>query len=141
MTKHDSQKPPVEVCAAIIQHRDKVLLTLRPDDKRLGGYWEFPGGKIEAGESPQFALVRELREELDIEIEIGSLLETVSHCYEWGNVLIFAYLCTWISGEIKHLEVADHRWVSAEKLLDYNILEADQPIIIKLQQKQKKAIG
>jgi 8-oxo-dGTP diphosphatase len=132
MINHDSQKPPIEVCAAIIQHQDKVLLTLRPEDKRLGGYWEFPGGKIEAGESPQFALVRELREELDIEIEVGSLLETVSHCYEWGNVLILAYSCTWISGEIKHLEVADHRWVAAENLRDYDILEADQPIIKKL---------
>jgi len=137
MINNNNPKPPVEVCAAIIQHQEKVLITLRPEDKRLGGYWEFPGGKIETGESPQFALVRELREELDIEIVVGSLLKTVSHCYEWGNVLILAYLCTWKSGEIKHLEVADHRWVAPANLLDYAILEADLPIIKKLQEEEK----
>ena len=122
----------IEVCAAVIQHHNKILITLRPEDKRLGGYWEFPGGKIEAGESPQAALVRELREELDIEIVVDSLLETVDHCYEWGNVRILAYLCSWKSGEIKHLEVADHCWVAPANLLDYDILVADQPIIEKL---------
>ncbi|MCD6580603.1 MAG: (deoxy)nucleoside triphosphate pyrophosphohydrolase [Desulfuromusa sp.] len=132
MVNNDNQKPPVEVCAAVIQHQNKILLTLRPEDKRLGGYWEFPGGKIEAGESPQTALERELREELDIEIVVGSLLETVHHSYEWGKVLLLAYACTWKSGEIKHLEVADHCWVAPENLLDYDILEADQPIIKKL---------
>lgn len=137
MIKNDTSKTPVEVCAAVIQQQGKVLLTLRPKDKRLGGFWEFPGGKIEAGESPQVALARELREELDIEIEVGALLETVSHCYEWGQVLILAYSCTWISGAIKHLEVADHRWVDTAELCDYDILEADQPIIKKLQEEEK----
>ena len=134
MVNNNYQKAPVDVCAAVILHQNKVLLTLRPEGKRLGGYWEFPGGKIEVGESPQFALVRELREELDIEIEVGSLLETVDHSYEWGTVRILAYICTWQSGEIKHLEVADHSWVSPENLLDYDILVADQPIIQKLQE-------
>ncbi|MCF6266012.1 MAG: 8-oxo-dGTP diphosphatase MutT [Desulfuromusa sp.] len=137
MINNNNPKKPVEVCAAIIQHQEKVLITLRPEDKRLGGYWEFPGGKIETGESPQFALVRELHEELDIEIRVGSLLETVHHSYEWGTVLILAYLCTWKSGEIKHLEVADHCWVAPANLLNYDILEADQPIIKKLQEEEK----
>lgn len=132
MVNNNSKKSPIEVCAAVIQHHSKILITLRPEDKRLGGYWEFPGGKIEAGESPQVALERELREELDIEIVVGSLLETVHHSYEWGNVIILAYLCSWKSGEIKHLEVADHCWVAPENLLDYDILAADQPIIKKL---------
>ncbi len=135
MTNIDNCKPPVEVCAAVIQHQSKILLTLRPENKKLGGYWEFPGGKIEAGETPKVALRREIREELDIEIEVGSLLESVFHSYEWGNVLILAYTCTWNSGEIKHLEVADHRWVAPENLLDYDILSADLPIIKKLQEK------
>ncbi|MFK5927562.1 MAG: (deoxy)nucleoside triphosphate pyrophosphohydrolase [Desulfuromusa sp.] len=133
MTDNDNLNPAVEVSAAIILHRDKVLLTLRPKDKRLGGFWEFPGGKIEEGETPQFALKRELREELDIEIVVGSLLETVYHSYKWGNVRLLAYMCTWQSGKIKHLEVADHRWVAPANLLDYDILVADQPIIKKLQ--------
>ncbi len=132
MSNIDQHKPPIEVCAAVVQHQNKVLLTLRPEDKKLGGYWEFPGGKIEAEETPQAGLAREIREELDIEIVVRSLLKTVSHSYEWGNVLIFAYNCTWKSGTIKHLEVADHRWVAPENLLDYDILAADRPIIKKL---------
>lgn len=132
MTNDSSQQIPVEVCAAVILHQNKILLTLRPDDKKLGGYWEFPGGKIEAGESPQFALQRELREEIDIEVSVGELLETVRYSYEWGDVVILAYACTWKSGNIKHLEVADHCWVAPENLLNYDILTADQPIIKKL---------
>ncbi len=132
MGNDDHQKTPIEVCAAVIQHQNKILITLRPEDKRLGGYWEFPGGKIETGESPQTALIRELREELDIKIEVGALIETVHHRYEWGKVIILAYACSWKSGAIKHLEVSDHRWVAAKNLLDYDILAADQPIIKKL---------
>ncbi|RLB77824.1 MAG: (deoxy)nucleoside triphosphate pyrophosphohydrolase [Deltaproteobacteria bacterium] len=132
MSNDDHQKTPIEVCAAVIQHQNKILITLRPEDKRLGGYWEFPGGKIETGESPQTALIRELREELDIKIEVGALIETVHHDYEWGKVVILAYACSWKSGAIKHLEVSDHRWVAAKNLLDYDILAADQPIIKKL---------
>ncbi|MEE4254350.1 MAG: (deoxy)nucleoside triphosphate pyrophosphohydrolase [Desulfuromusa sp.] len=135
MSDNSDPKQPVQVCAAVIRHQSKILLTLRPDDKKLGGYWEFPGGKIEAGESPQFALQRELREEIDIEVSIGELLETVHYSYEWGEVIILAYACTWKSGTIKHLEVADHCWVAPENLLDYDILAADQPIIKKLREK------
>lgn len=135
MTNASSQQVPVQVCAAVIRHQSKILLTLRPEDKKLGGYWEFPGGKIEAGESPQFALQRELREEIDIEVSVGELLETVHYSYDWGDVTILAYACTWKSGTIKHLEVADHCWVAAENLLDYDILTADKPIIKKLLEK------
>jgi 8-oxo-dGTP diphosphatase len=137
MTNKTDPSPPIDVCAAVVVHQDKILITLRPEGKRLGGYWEFPGGKIEMGESPQVALMRELREELDIEIGVSSLLKTVDHCYEWGKVRILAYLCHWKSGKIKHLEVADHQWVTPENLLNYDILAADQPIIKKLQQMEK----
>lgn len=135
MDNNSKSKIPIEVCAAVIQHQNKILITLRPENKQLGGYWEFPGGKIEAGESPQVALKRELREELDIEVAVGSLLETVKHRYAWGQVLILAYSCEWKSGIIKHLDVADHRWVAPENLLDYDILSADLPIINKLQER------
>lgn len=137
MVNSNNSQPPVEVCAAVIQYQDKILITLRPEGKRLGGYWEFPGGKIETGESAQNALKRELREELDIEIEVGALIETVHHSYEWGDVRILAYSCLWTNGTIRHLEVADHRWVAPANLLDYDILPADQPIIKKLQGKEK----
>ncbi|MFO7765091.1 MAG: (deoxy)nucleoside triphosphate pyrophosphohydrolase [Pelovirga sp.] len=128
MNLSQPQQPTI-VCAAIIIHQQKVLLTLRPEDKRLGGYWEFPGGKLEAGESPHAALHRELREELDIEVKIEHLLEKVHHRYTWGHVRIDGYLCSYTGGTIRHLEVADHAWVPFDRLDTYNILPADQPFI------------
>jgi len=123
---------PIAVCAAVIEHQGEILLTERPEHKQQGGYWEFPGGKIDPGESPHFSLKRELREELDIEIAVGPVLETVYHHYTWGSVLIIAYRCRWLSGEIQHLEVADHAWVTPNQLADYKILPADQPILGKI---------
>ena len=117
------------VCAAIIIHQQKVLLTLRPEDKRLGGYWEFPGGKLEPGEAPHGALRRELREEIDIQIDIDRLLERVHYSYEWGTVRIDGYLCRLAGGTIKHLEVADQAWVPFDQLDNYRILPADKPFI------------
>lgn len=133
MTTVHSNPLPVAVCAAIIVQQGKVLITLRPNGKRLGGYWEFPGGKIDGRESPHQALKRELKEELNIDISVGKIFTTVYYHYDWGNALIFAYLCTWDSGEIDHLEVADHRWIKPEELKNYNILPADKPILEKLQ--------
>ncbi len=131
---------PLAVCAAVIEHQGKILLTKRPADKQQGGFWEFPGGKIDPGESPHYSLIRELREELDIEIEVGPVLETVYHHYDWGSVLIIAYLCEWLSGEIKHLEVADHAWVEPSSFVDYKILPADQPILDKLHDRATKTV-
>jgi len=128
MNPSQPQSPTV-VCAAIIIHQQKVLLTLRPEGKRLGGYWEFPGGKLESGEDPEAALNRELREEIDIQVDIDRLLERVQHRYEWGTVRIDGYLCRYTGGTIKHLEVADHAWVAFDQLDNYRILPADKPFI------------
>ena len=133
------KKLPLAVCAAVIEHEGKILLTKRPADKQQGGFWEFPGGKIDPGESPHQTLKRELREELAIEIAVAPVLETVYHHYQWGSVLIIAYRCRWLGGEIKHLEVADHAWVRPEQFSNYNILPADQPILDKLIQRAKKS--
>lgn len=133
MSTSEIRQLPLAVCAAVIANQEKILLTQRPADKPHGGFWEFPGGKIDQGESPHQSLIRELREELDIEISVGPVLETVYHHYHWGSVLIIAYRCLWQAGEIKHLEVADHAWVFPEDLTDYRILPADRPIVEKLQ--------
>ena len=125
------------VCAAIIIHHQQVLLTLRPADKRLGGYWEFPGGKLEPGEAPEVALQRELREEIAIEVEIDQLLKQVHHRYDWGEVRIDGYLCRYLGGTIQHLEVADHAWVPFDRLEEYKILPADQPFVEWLQQQHQ----
>lgn len=132
ISSESTVRPPVAVCAAVIVRKGKVLITLRPRGKRLGGFWEFPGGKVDSGETPEQALVREIEEELDITISVGEKFETVYHDYDWGRVMILAYLCRWDSGEIRHLEVADHRWVTPQQFSEYNILPADQPILAKL---------
>jgi len=132
MTEQQKTTIPLAVCAAIIPRNGKILITQRPADKKLGNFWEFPGGKIEAEESPQEALRRELREELDIRIEVGPLVAKVLHQYDWGVVEIHAYQCVWTEGDIKHLEVKDHSWARPEDLTSYNMLPADFPIIEKL---------
>lgn len=123
---------PIAVCAAVIIHQGKILLTKRPAHKPHGGYWEFPGGKIDQDESPHQSLQRELKEELAIDISIGPVLETVFYHYSWGSVLIIAYQCDWLHGEIQHLEVSDHQWVTPNALFDYQILPADRPIVEKI---------
>ena len=132
MSKAPEKATPLIVCAAITVHNGKILITQRPHDKQLGGFWEFPGGKLEEGETPEAALVRELREELDISIEVDRIFEVVHHTYDWGSVLILAYICRWTRGTIVYLDVADHRWLTPEEMTNCAILPADQPIIARL---------
>ncbi|MEJ2202246.1 MAG: 8-oxo-dGTP diphosphatase MutT [Desulfuromonadaceae bacterium] len=123
---------PIIVTAAVIRQEDGVLITKRPENSRHGGRWEFPGGKLDPGESPQDGLRRELREELGIEIEVGNILEVVYHRYPQATVLILAYNCKHLRGEIRNLEVAEHRWVTTSDLQRYALLEADAPIVARL---------
>lgn len=123
---------PLIVTAALLRKDSKILITKRPPDKQQGGFWEFPGGKLQDNETPQEALKRELREELDLEIEVGGIFEAVYHRYDWGPVLILVYECRPLSGVIRNLEVDEHRWLFVEQLPEYDILPADRPIIDKL---------
>lgn len=123
---------PLLVTAAIIAKDGQVLVTRRPPDKRHPLEWEFPGGKLEAGETPEQSLQRELREELGIEIEVDSIFDAIHYTYDWGSVLILAYNCRWTGGRIKHLEVDDHRWVTPIELEDLPLLRADQPLVQRL---------
>jgi 8-oxo-dGTP diphosphatase len=123
---------PLLVTAAIVVRDGRVLLTKRPEDKRHPGMWEFPGGKVDPGESPEEALRRELKEELDVEARVERIFEVVHYCYEWGAVLILAYSCSLLSGPIKNIGVAEHRWVPPAELLKFEILPADHPIVERL---------
>ena len=120
------------VTAAVVFDGEKVLLTRRPDDKSYPGFWEFPGGKVEPGESPAEALCREMREELDAEARVIGIYEVVFHRYDWGPVLILAYRCQLLSETLRDLGVAEHRWVLPREMVNYDILPADQPIIARL---------
>jgi len=123
---------PLLVTAAVIISQDKVLITRRPEGVSYGGYWEFPGGKVEAGESPEEALIREIREELGADVAIMEIFKVVYHRYDWGPVLILAYRCLLSSHELQNIGVAEHRWVGLRELQDYTLLPADGPIAAQL---------
>jgi 8-oxo-dGTP diphosphatase len=123
---------PLIVTAAVIRQNGKVLITRRLPDKPQGGLWEFPGGKLHGGESPQEALRRELLEELALQIGVGGILEVAYYRYDWGPVLILAYNCHILGGSIRNLEVAEHRWVPPEQIDSFDMLPADWPIVRKL---------
>lgn len=123
---------PVLVAAAVVIHDERVLLTRRHDDAHLGGYWEFPGGKMEAGEAPEACVVRECREECGIEVDVRDILEVTHHAYADKTVLLLFYACSLVSGEVRHLGVADHAWVRAEELDGYPVPPADAPVLSKV---------
>jgi 8-oxo-dGTP diphosphatase len=128
---------PLLVTAAVIFNGARVLITRRPDNKSHAGFWEFPGGKVDPGESPEQALYREICEELDAEVEVAGIFEVAFYRYEWGPVLILAYNCKLLTNNLRNVGVAEHRWVHPRELTDFSILPADQPIICRLKSLRK----
>jgi mutator protein MutT len=125
--------PPIDVVAGVIRSEDgRILITQRMPDDTLGGYWEFPGGKVDPGEELRAALARELREELGVEAEIGAEVHHIVHAYPDRDVRLFFYEARIVSGEPQKLEVADLRWVTVTELMDYQFPEADRPLIEQL---------
>jgi 8-oxo-dGTP diphosphatase len=116
------------VTAAIIRKQGCVLLARRGPGEKLGGFWEFPGGKVEPGETPEKSLTRELSEELAIEVRIGDRVAESSYQYEHGTFHIIAYMVEWISGNLRP-QVHDRLdWVKVDDLTSYRLLPADIPI-------------
>ena len=125
----------IEVVAAIIQSGGKYLTTQRGYGE-WKDWWEFPGGKIEAGESHKDALRREIREELATDIEVGSLLTTFEYDYPKFHLTMHCYLCTVVSGNLLLLEHEDARWLRKEELDTVRWLPADRSIIELLKDKR-----
>jgi 8-oxo-dGTP diphosphatase len=123
---------PLIVTAAVIRNDDFVLITRRPEGKPHAGMWEFPGGKLDGNESPRDCLRREILEELGLEVAVEDILEAAYYRYDWGPVLILAFECRPLSGEIRNLQVAEHRWVAPRDLSAFTLLPADYPILAKL---------
>lgn len=124
-------KSPLVVTAAVIQRGDQVLIAQRRNGA-MAGKWEFPGGKLEPGESPQECLARELREELGVEVEVQNMLQIVYHKYPEGAVLLLVYSALIQNGEPAPLDARELRWVPIPELLSYPLAGADIPIALKL---------
>ena len=121
----------IRVVAAIIIHEDKVFATQRGYGEFKGG-WEFPGGKIEEGETPQEALVREIKEELNVEIEVGELLDVVEYDYPNFHLSMDCFICKIKSGELVLNEHEAAKWLTKETLDSVEWLPADLGLIEKI---------
>lgn len=122
------------VACALVDADRRVLIAQRPEGKSLSGLWEFPGGKLEAGETPEEALIRELHEELGIETKTACLapLSFASHSYENLHLLMPLYVCRKWQGTPAAREHAALKWVRPQALRDYAMPPADEPLIAAL---------
>jgi mutator protein MutT len=122
----------IHVSAALIFRDGKLLITQRLANSHLGGLWEFPGGKREAHETFEACLVREIREELGIEISVGELFAEISHDYPEKSVHLKFFLCKILRGEPQLLGCAAFRWVGKTELTDHEFPAADARLLEKL---------
>jgi 8-oxo-dGTP diphosphatase len=118
----------IKVVAAIIKSDNRIFATQRGYGEFAGG-WEFPGGKVEAGETPQQALVREIKEELDTDIEVQDYVETVEYDYSSFHLTMQCYLCTVKSGELTLKEHISAKWLTRDTLDGVDWLPADKGLI------------
>ncbi len=124
---------PLLVTAAVIWHDGKILISRRKADVPYPLLWEFPGGKMEKNEDPRDCVVRELKEELDMDIQVEDIFDVVYYRYPEKPIMVLAYRCRWNGGELRDLEVTEHRWVMASELAFFDFLPADLPLIQRLQ--------
>ena len=119
------------VAVALVDADGRVLIAQRPEGKQLAGLWEFPGGKLEPGEWPEDALIRELREELGIEVNAACLapLTFASHAYSDFHLLMPLFICRRWDGFVQSREGQALKWVRAKALRDYPMPPADAPLI------------
>jgi 8-oxo-dGTP diphosphatase len=122
----------IRVVGAMIEKDGRYLITQRPPTATLPLLWEFPGGRVEAGETDQAALARELAEEMGIGVQVGDRTIHVEHAYEGYDIDFCVYRCALVSGPIRNLKVHAHRWVLPEELDRYEFPPADEKSIAKL---------
>lgn len=129
----------IQVAAAVIQRDGRYLITQRSAHTHLAGYWEFPGGKQEEGESLEACLVREVREELNVEVSEITPFIVIHHDYPDKSVDLHFFLCTLVKGELKALGCADFRWVHPEEFANFSFPPADEPVVTQLQERDRMA--
>jgi 8-oxo-dGTP diphosphatase len=127
-----SLESTVKVTAAILVEDGKIMIARRNHGDRLAGKWEFPGGKIEKGESAEECLQRELKEEFEIDVEVGRFLGASIHHYPHLSIELMAYRARWTGGPLVVNEHAEHRWISLAELERFDFSAADLPFVEKL---------
>ena len=130
----ETLKRIVQVTAAIIVRNGDILIAQRHVDDRLAGLWEFPGGKIEADETPEQCLQRELREELEMEATIGDALGSSIYHYDHISIELMAYRAFWDGKPFRLVSHQACRWVTPDRLADYLFTPADLPFVRRLAQ-------
>jgi A/G-specific adenine glycosylase len=133
---HRPPTPHYEVVAGVIWKNEKILIDQRKPEGLLGGLWEFPGGKLEKGETLEEALAREVREELGIEISVGQELIVVKHAYSHFRITLHAFECRFRSGKVHAVQCVAFKWVSLDELDRYAFPKANEKIISALRVKQ-----
>ncbi|MGB3645817.1 MAG: 8-oxo-dGTP diphosphatase MutT [Mesorhizobium sp.] len=131
MLKPDGRRLVLVAACALIDADGRVLIAQRPQSKQLAGLWEFPGGKVEPGETPEECLIRELREEIGIETKVACLapLTFASHSYDDFHLLMPLYVCRRFEGIAMPMEGQKLKWVRPRQMRDYPMPPADAPLI------------
>jgi len=127
-----SNSKVIEVAAGLVFREGKLLITQRRPDDHLGGLWEFPGGKREGNETYENCLRRELREELEIDVEVGELFHEVTHAYPEKTVHLKFFRCRWLVHEPQALGCAAVVWAGADELANYAFPAADAQLLLRL---------
>ena len=121
--------PHFHVTAGLVWHDGKVLITRRPEGSHLAGYWEFPGGKQEPGETLEGCLEREIREELAMGVKAVKHLLQIDHDYETKSITLHLFQCDWLNGTPSPLGCDEFRWVKPEELAGYQLPPPDVQVL------------
>jgi mutator protein MutT len=126
----------IEVAAGLVFRDGRLLITQRPVGGHLAGLWEFPGGKREPGETYEDCLVRELQEELGLEVAVHEEIESIRHDYPEKTVFLRFFRCEWVAREPQALGCAAFAWITAAELSQYEFPPADAKLLLKLAETQ-----
>lgn len=134
MAETDERTLLLVAACALVDPDGRVLIAQRPEGKSMAGLWEFPGGKVEPGECPEDAVIRELREELAIDVTVACLapLTFASHGYDRFHLLMPLFVCRRWDGQVTPMEGQEVAWVRPNRLRDYPMPPADEPLIATL---------
>lgn len=127
-----------QVTAALIRDDHKILIAQRGRTKRFGWQWEFPGGKVRSGETPEACLLREIREELNLDIRVEEHFYTVHHRYPDFHIELVAFWCSIVGGSLQLEEHEQVRWVTVPEMKQYDFVEADLSVIAALAESSRR---